>query len=100
MRGICFGTQKLLNRFRNQSGEPAIQVRKVSPRCSTESIRKPFNYFELYLTDSRSDGTVIGALVRTQGICVLIPRVRGQMKLRSFLVLVFALIAGGHILFW
>ena len=34
MRGICFGNQKLLNRFRNQSGEPDILVRNVSRCCS------------------------------------------------------------------
>lgn len=30
---------------------------------------KLFNYFEICLTDSCPDDTVIGALVRTRGIC-------------------------------
>jgi hypothetical protein len=33
-------------------------------------LLKLFNYFEIYLTDSCTDDTVIGALVRTRGICV------------------------------
>jgi hypothetical protein len=41
-----------------------IQVR------ATGQAPKQFNYFEIYLTDSCPDDTVIGALVRTQGICV------------------------------
>jgi len=34
MRGICFGTQKLLNRFRNQSGEADFLVRTLSARLT------------------------------------------------------------------
>ena len=38
MRGTRFGAQKLLNRLRNQSGEPDSLVRKISPVGQRKSI--------------------------------------------------------------
>jgi hypothetical protein len=39
MRRNCFDAQKLLTTVRIQAGEPAILVRKVSARNSTQNLR-------------------------------------------------------------